>query len=102
MMRRDDPRHGTANGYTNCGCRCDRCRDAILAYVKSRGISGYRKSVCECGQDKNYRSARCRACNDVERMAEHGTESRYRGCRCDECRAASAAARRRRRAKAAA
>jgi hypothetical protein len=24
----NDPRHGTDNGYTNCGCRCDRCRAA--------------------------------------------------------------------------
>jgi hypothetical protein len=24
----NDPRHGTENGYTNCGCRCDRCRAA--------------------------------------------------------------------------
>lgn len=24
----DDPRHGTINGYTNHGCRCDRCRRA--------------------------------------------------------------------------
>jgi hypothetical protein len=26
-----DPRHGTANGYNNHGCDCDRCRDAWAA-----------------------------------------------------------------------
>lgn len=25
----DDPRHGTLNGYNNCGCRCDDCRQAV-------------------------------------------------------------------------
>lgn len=24
----DDPRHGTSNGYTSYGCRCDPCREA--------------------------------------------------------------------------
>ena len=24
----DDPRHGTANGYSNLGCRCAACREA--------------------------------------------------------------------------
>lgn len=24
----DDPRHGTTNGYTNRGCRCQPCKDA--------------------------------------------------------------------------
>lgn len=29
-MRADpqDPRHGTRNGYGNCGCRCERCTEA--------------------------------------------------------------------------
>lgn len=27
-MMHDDPRHGTTNGYTNLGCRCQPCRDA--------------------------------------------------------------------------
>ena len=25
----DDPRHGTDNGYSNLGCRCQPCRDAF-------------------------------------------------------------------------
>lgn len=24
----DDPRHGSMNGYTNYGCRCERCKEA--------------------------------------------------------------------------
>ena len=35
----DDDRHGTANGYRNCGCRCERCTrahaDEIRAYLES-------------------------------------------------------------------
>ena len=27
-----DPRHGTVNGYTNCGCRCDLCSAAAAEY----------------------------------------------------------------------
>lgn len=27
-----DPRHGTHNGYTNLGCRCDPCRRASSLY----------------------------------------------------------------------
>lgn len=27
----DDPRHGTANGYRNYGCRCEPCRQARAA-----------------------------------------------------------------------
>lgn len=26
-----DPRHGSANGYNNLGCRCPDCRDANAA-----------------------------------------------------------------------
>lgn len=28
VMTAKDPRHGTANGYTNLGCRCEACRKA--------------------------------------------------------------------------
>jgi hypothetical protein len=27
-LARNDPRHGTENGYGNLGCRCERCRRA--------------------------------------------------------------------------
>lgn len=29
-----DPRHGTRNGYSNHGCRCPLCRDAVNAYAR--------------------------------------------------------------------
>jgi hypothetical protein len=30
----DDPRHGTLNGYTNLGCRCEKCRAARAEYMR--------------------------------------------------------------------
>jgi hypothetical protein len=37
-MRRDptDPRHGTTNGYANCACRCDRCREASTTAARTK------------------------------------------------------------------
>lgn len=37
-----DPRHGTNNGYTNLGCRCDPCKDASSLYgsAKKRAKAG--------------------------------------------------------------
>lgn len=32
-----DPRHGTANGYNNLGCRCKRCRRAWAVYYAKLG-----------------------------------------------------------------
>lgn len=29
-----EPWHGTRNGYTNYGCRCDDCKVAQAAYMK--------------------------------------------------------------------
>ncbi|MEZ0165991.1 hypothetical protein AB2L27_14625 [Kineococcus sp. LSe6-4] len=31
-----DARHGTANGYRNLGCRCERCTAAWTAYQRDR------------------------------------------------------------------
>jgi hypothetical protein len=36
MNGTEDHRHGSANGYGNLGCRCDRCRAAWTAYSASR------------------------------------------------------------------
>lgn len=36
----DDSRHGTATGYRDYGCRCDRCKAAERAYRTER------KSCC--------------------------------------------------------
>jgi len=35
----DDPRHGTANGYTNHLCRCPPCRMAHYAYLRKRVLT---------------------------------------------------------------
>lgn len=32
----NDPRHGTANGYANWGCRCDDCTGAYAQYSRTR------------------------------------------------------------------
>lgn len=57
-----DPRHGTANGYNNLGCRCTRCRSAWAERQRARS----RQPV---------------------RPDKHGTNLNYRrGCRCDPCR----------------
>ena len=58
----DDPRHGTANGYGNHGCRCAPCKEA----------------------NKVLTEGSLTAKNVV-----HGTSYRYDvGCRCDPCREA--------------
>lgn len=31
-LAKDDPRHGTANGYNNFGCKCDLCKAAWSSY----------------------------------------------------------------------
>lgn len=36
-MHKDDPRHGTHNGYGNLGCRCDPCKAAQREYNRVRG-----------------------------------------------------------------
>ncbi|WP_432563647.1 hypothetical protein [Kineococcus sp. SYSU DK003] len=35
-----DPRHGSANGYRNLGCRCQGCTDAWTAYQRDRRDAG--------------------------------------------------------------
>jgi hypothetical protein len=59
----DDPRHGTANGYINLGCRCVPCKGAYADWMReararraSREIpehihgteNGYCNYVCHC------------------------------------------------------
>ena len=33
-----DPRHGSANGYRNLGCRCPRCTQAWTQYQRARPV----------------------------------------------------------------
>lgn len=83
-----DPRHGTANGYTNHKCRCDKCRAAWAAYMKPYVTAHNRRMGIRPIEEWNK----------VRPKAAHGTESKYRGgCRCEPCRMASVAARRKRR-----
>lgn len=56
-----DPRHGTNNGYTNYGCRCDLCRKANAIYV-----SEYRKKNPEKIADQKAIRDRFRYINDPE------------------------------------
>lgn len=64
----DDPRHGTANGYGNLRCRCDRCREA--------------NRVAQAEYMKRVRA-------EGRIPGKHGTNTAYaRGCRCDLCREA--------------
>jgi hypothetical protein len=74
-----DPRHGTANGYNNYGCRCDDCR-AAWAVACTR-----------------YRN-RWRIIGGPDDPA-HGTRNGYVywHCRCDRCLAANREASRRQR-----
>ncbi|GAA1937533.1 hypothetical protein GCM10009797_34020 [Nocardioides hwasunensis] len=66
----DDPRHGTANGYGNLGCRCDACREAHRV------------------RHAEY-MARVRRSGELADAGDHGSSYRYDvGCRCDECREA--------------
>jgi len=93
--------HGTYDGYNNHSCRCDECKAAATEYRKSL------LTLCPNGCGNlvfgRYKPDRvCRACTieKLRKPLEHGTEVGYcKGCRCAPCRAASAAARRDRRAR---
>jgi hypothetical protein len=115
-----DPRHGTANGYANLGCRGPDCRranaEAAAAQRAARKatpvpewvhgtIGGYTNWGCRCGPCNEARRAD-EAQRDGRPLAPRatpspcGTNASYgRGCRCDECRGAHAAYMRQRRIK---
>lgn len=68
-----DEIHGTVNGYTNYGCRCDDCRAAVRAQRQKNKAARTAKPI-------------------PPRV--HGTANGYGnyGCRCDDCKAAWATA----------
>jgi hypothetical protein len=68
------PAHGTANRYSNYGCRCGRCRKAWGIYYRQRREAMREGPVPE---------------------SAHGTWSGYSNykCRCERCRGVPAAAR---------
>lgn len=85
---RNDPtdvRHGTNNGYSNLGCRCDSCRESKsianrLYYTPRptkavdpalRGKQPGLYDICECGQPKRKISKRCRGCWDARPLSTH-------------------------------
>ena len=99
--------HGTNDGYSNHGCRCDACTEA-----RSSAFRAHNTIPCPvCGsriythgtrnrQALALRGGLCGQCwRYSTRVIRHGTETGYthQGCRCDDCRTASADARRRRR-----
>jgi hypothetical protein len=98
--------HGSWNEYQNYGCRCDPCRAAASEYMRAH----YTTPCAQCGEAMVWKrgtkpsTGLCPKCLGLSRRtAEHGTETRYSsGCRCRPCKDASAAARRRRRARVAA
>ena len=79
-----EAKHGTANGYTSYGCRCDACRAAM---------NSYQSSEKRTQQRQEHRKARfINAEGDLEHPnAKHGTLNAYQhwGCRCRACRAAT-------------
>lgn len=104
----DDPRHGTTNGYSHLGCRCDDCRAASNAYRLARRGAGMKADDPRHGTTNGYNNngCRCDACRAawaVEQAAHaasrharlaadptivpHGRVSTYGnwGCRCDPC-----------------
>lgn len=73
----DDPRHGTANGYSNLGCRCDKCRAAGTSRLQAQRAARARRGLPE---------------GDLR----HGKPTTYTnwGCRCQACKKAWAEYRR--------
>lgn len=110
-MTPDDPRHGTASGYTNYGCRCDECRAANTEQKRRwkarqtplpagdwrHGTDGYSNYRCRCDICQEAWRLKTRA-DQAARVAKglppgdprHGTTNGYSawGCRCSECREA--------------
>jgi hypothetical protein len=80
----DDPRHGTANGYTNLYCRCDRCKEANrishAEYIKRIRAEG--RILGRHGTNFAYESGcRCNLCREAhnEQSREYKRAQRRRG-----------------------
>lgn len=75
-MDPSDPRHGTANGYNNAKCRCEKCRQAWADYVsvqrqKREGRSKKDGSSPKHGSSATYTNWRCRCddCTEAHRVS---------------------------------
>ena len=71
ILRSDDERHGSWNGYANYGCRCEPCKQAASDVMKGMRAERIKKGLPP-GDDR------------------HGTYNGYvnYGCRCDLCKQA--------------
>src|ERR1043166_3390219 len=71
--------HGTISGFTNWGCRCERCEAVGPPYTRKQ-LRRWHKRV--------LREVR----NGTREIKHHGTQYAYMtyGCRCDRCKAAHA------------
>lgn len=78
--------HGTLYAYQAHKCRCDKCRTRWNDYNRKNQARLRRQAGIPTLEEYN-----------AAREAPHGTESRYKRCRCEECRAAAAAAKQKRR-----
>lgn len=85
-----DQRHGTANGYMNYGCRCDRCRKAYSEYHKMRrheNLEHY-NSLARVRSNRHHAKALKKMQQDQE-DERHGSYYGYQiGCRCARCKKA--------------
>ena len=66
-----DPRHGTVNGYSNLGCRCDKCRASWASHQQTqrakRAQRGLPASDPRHGKAVTYANwgCRCQACKQA-------------------------------------
>lgn len=72
VLTADDPRHGTANGYSNLGCRCVPCGRASRVVWRERIARARRTRTCpNCGGPGGLLAdGECSACEHYRRV--HG------------------------------
>lgn len=66
-----DPRHGTAGGYTNHGCRCDACREA------NRLKQAQWRDTSPLAQVRREEARQKRLADREKWLAPHGTLAAY-------------------------
>lgn len=79
-MLPDDQRHGTANGYSNLGCRCGECRAAKATDQRAQNAARARRGLPESdlrhGKASTYMNWRCRCQACTKAAAEYRTMSK--------------------------
>lgn len=83
IISKNDPRHGTSNGYGNLNCRCKKCKAAWAAHI----------SIMTANRKKKLKKD--------PTLVPHGRASTYTnwGCRCKPCTKAANEDRRERKAR---